>query len=72
MRLKIHYRPLSIGKFRLLVSAVMSLNQLRQMGFSDKDVDEVFINRLLIDLLIDYFTLFISRCFCFSFYRLFI
>ncbi|VDO24904.1 unnamed protein product [Onchocerca flexuosa] len=39
--MKIQYRPISIGKLRLLVTAQASLTQLKQMGFSDKDVDEV-------------------------------
>uniref|UniRef100_A0A0R3RZJ6 Lipid scramblase CLPTM1L n=1 Tax=Elaeophora elaphi TaxID=1147741 RepID=A0A0R3RZJ6_9BILA len=39
--MKIQYRPISIGKLRLLVTAQASLAQLKRMGFSDKDVDEV-------------------------------
>lgn len=39
--LKIHYRPLSIGKLRLLITALASLSQLKQMGFTEKDIDEV-------------------------------
>ncbi|VBB29846.1 unnamed protein product [Acanthocheilonema viteae] len=37
----IQYRPISIGKLRLLITAQASLDQLKRMGFSDKDVDEV-------------------------------
>uniref|UniRef100_A0A914RGR3 Lipid scramblase CLPTM1L n=1 Tax=Parascaris equorum TaxID=6256 RepID=A0A914RGR3_PAREQ len=39
--LKIHYRPISIGKLRVLISTLASLSQLRQLGFTEKDVDEV-------------------------------
>ncbi|VDN04641.1 unnamed protein product [Thelazia callipaeda] len=45
--MQIQYRPISIGKLRLLVSTQASLIHLKQMGFSDKDVDEVkgiFVN----------------------------
>lgn len=39
--LKIQYRPISIGKLRVLISTLASLSQLRQLGFTEKDVDEV-------------------------------
>uniref|UniRef100_A0AAF5Q379 Lipid scramblase CLPTM1L n=2 Tax=Wuchereria bancrofti TaxID=6293 RepID=A0AAF5Q379_WUCBA len=39
--MRIQYRPISIGKLRLLITAQASLAQLKRMGFSDKDVDEV-------------------------------
>uniref|UniRef100_A0A914VFC9 Lipid scramblase CLPTM1L n=1 Tax=Plectus sambesii TaxID=2011161 RepID=A0A914VFC9_9BILA len=37
----VSYRPVSIGKLRLLVTALHSLEQLRALGFTDKDMDEV-------------------------------
>ena len=40
----IAYRPVSVGKLRLLVTALHSLEQLRALGFTDKDVDEVHIS----------------------------
>lgn len=39
--MKIYYRPLSIGKFRFLVNIDASLSQFKQLGFSDKDIDEL-------------------------------
>lgn len=41
VKLKIQYRPLSIGKFRFLVNIEASLEQFKQMGFKDKDIDEL-------------------------------
>ncbi|KHN86212.1 Cleft lip and palate transmembrane protein 1-like protein [Toxocara canis] len=41
VKLKVHYRPISIGKLRMLISTLASLSHLRQLGFTKKDVDEV-------------------------------
>ncbi|MFH4974913.1 hypothetical protein AB6A40_001622 [Gnathostoma spinigerum] len=41
IKMKLHYRPLSIGKLRLLITAVASLSQMRELGFTENDVDEV-------------------------------
>ena len=39
--MKIHYRPSGAGKLRLLVTVLMSMHQLKGMGFNDKDLDDV-------------------------------
>ncbi|KAK0395196.1 hypothetical protein QR680_001168 [Steinernema hermaphroditum] len=39
--LQIQYKPVSIGKFRLLISALMTFEAFRDIGFSDRDIDEV-------------------------------
>lgn len=41
MEITVDYRPTSVGKMRFLISTLMSFEQIKQMGFSDKDVDEV-------------------------------
>uniref|UniRef100_A0A914EDK8 Lipid scramblase CLPTM1L n=1 Tax=Acrobeloides nanus TaxID=290746 RepID=A0A914EDK8_9BILA len=41
MDLKILYRPISIGKMRLLVTTQLSLEQFREFGFTEKDFDEI-------------------------------
>lgn len=41
INLTIHYRPVSIGKLRLLISAFYSMEQIKQFGFGEKDVDDV-------------------------------
>ncbi|CAJ0959389.1 unnamed protein product, partial [Mesorhabditis belari] len=35
------YRPSGIGKLRLMITASLSMQQLRNMGFNEKDLDEV-------------------------------
>ncbi|VDK49447.1 unnamed protein product [Anisakis simplex] len=41
INMTVYYRPISIGKLRLLISTVSSLKQLKQFGFSDNDIDQV-------------------------------
>ncbi|TMS34912.1 hypothetical protein L596_002410 [Steinernema carpocapsae] len=41
IELNVQYRPLSIGKARLLISTLFSLEHFRSFGFSDHDLDEV-------------------------------
>uniref|UniRef100_A0A0N5AYZ6 Lipid scramblase CLPTM1L n=1 Tax=Syphacia muris TaxID=451379 RepID=A0A0N5AYZ6_9BILA len=41
VKLKLLYRPVSLGKFRFLVNIEASLAQFKQFGFKDKDVDEL-------------------------------
>ena len=41
MEMTIDYRPASVGKMRFLISTLMSFDQIKMMGFSDKDIDEV-------------------------------
>uniref|UniRef100_A0AC35GU43 Cleft lip and palate transmembrane protein 1-like protein n=1 Tax=Panagrolaimus sp. PS1159 TaxID=55785 RepID=A0AC35GU43_9BILA len=41
VNLTINYRPLSIGKLRLLLTGQASFQQFQQLGFSEKDFDEV-------------------------------
>jgi len=37
----VNYRPLSIGKLRMLISGQASFQQFQQLGFTEKDFDEV-------------------------------
>lgn len=37
----LEYSPISFGKFRLWMQFTAAMQTLRQMGFSDKDIDEV-------------------------------
>uniref|UniRef100_A0A1I7ZRJ4 Lipid scramblase CLPTM1L n=1 Tax=Steinernema glaseri TaxID=37863 RepID=A0A1I7ZRJ4_9BILA len=39
--LKIQYRPVTVGKMRLLLSTQQSFGHLKGFGFSDHDIDEV-------------------------------
>lgn len=39
--LEFHYSPSSVGKFRLIAHIENAMQQLTQMGFSSKDIDEV-------------------------------
>ncbi|KAH7702136.1 cisplatin, partial [Aphelenchoides avenae] len=41
VELKVRYRPISLGKFRLLVNMQMTLQQFVAYGFTEKDLDEV-------------------------------
>lgn len=41
MEVTIDYRPASVGKLRFLISTLLSFDQLKQLGFSEKDIDEV-------------------------------
>ncbi|CAJ0584868.1 unnamed protein product, partial [Mesorhabditis spiculigera] len=37
----VDYRPAGVGKLRLMVTATMSMMQLKSMGFNEKDLDDV-------------------------------
>lgn len=39
--LEFNYSPSSVGKFRLIAHIENAMNQLTQLGFSSKDIDEV-------------------------------
>ena len=41
VNLTIKFRPISVGRLRLLIVAQHSVEHMKQYGFSDKDVDEV-------------------------------
>lgn len=41
VNLTVKFRPISVGRLRLLIVAQHSIEQMKQYGFSDKDVDEV-------------------------------
>lgn len=41
VNITLQYSPISIGKLRLLLHVETSMQNLKTLGFSDKDVDEV-------------------------------
>lgn len=41
MQLKINYAPISLGKLRIWSSVHHSLNSMKDLGFTDKDLDDV-------------------------------
>lgn len=41
VNITLQYSPISIGKLRLLLHVEATMQNLKTLGFSDKDVDEV-------------------------------
>lgn len=41
MNITIVYSPISLGKLRLILHVQAAMENLKNLGFSDKDIDEV-------------------------------
>jgi hypothetical protein len=41
MNITVEYSPVSLGKLRLILHMQVTMENLKNLGFSDKDIDEV-------------------------------